>query len=197
MICLSGAILAGGKSRRLKENKALLKINGSWVIEMQVRELRKVCNEILIVGNSEIEKPFISGVRYINDLVNGLGPVGGIYSALKVAKNEKVFITACDMPYLDYNLIKLLLTNLEDYDVIVPAYNNLIEPLYTVFTKNCLPLIETNLKEKNLTIRSIIEKANSRYFNFDEIEQKFDLKKIFSNINTKKDYKEVLGYARY
>lgn len=195
MMNLTGAILAGGKGRRLKGNKAFLKLNGSWVLEMQVRELKKICNEILIVGNLEIAKPKICGVKYIDDLVYGLGPVGGIYSALKEAQNDKVFVTGCDMPYINSNLIRILLANLENYDLVVPIYNKLIEPLYAIFTKGCLTFIETSLKEKNLTIRGIIEKAKSRYIIFDEIGHKYNFKKVFLNINTKGDLRRASRYA--
>ncbi|MBI4739917.1 molybdenum cofactor guanylyltransferase, partial [Candidatus Woesearchaeota archaeon] len=99
---ISAAILAGGKNSRMSgENKAFIRIGQRPIIEVVIKILEGIFEEIILVTNSPEEyKAYEKRATVCRDIVKNTGPLGGIYSALSTAKEEAVFFVACDMPFL-------------------------------------------------------------------------------------------------
>ena len=188
---MSLIILAGGNSTRLNRDKAFLElIENKTIIENIVNCLKDVFSEIVIVANNLEDYKFL-GFMVVPDLVKGKGPLGSIYTGLKTSKEERNFVLACDMPFVNVGLVRYML-KFKDFDAVVPRFDEYIEPLYSVYSKNCLPIIEKNIKNNDLKIQNFIGKIKKiKYIEKEEIE-KFDKAKVcFFNINDKKDLEEA------
>ncbi|MFC1953195.1 molybdenum cofactor guanylyltransferase [Chloroflexota bacterium] len=178
-------ILAGGKSLRLGRIKALETIGGESLIERVVERLKPIADRILIVTSPEqIDFPVSGEVEIIVDLYPGRGPLGGIYTGLWYSRSPLSIIVACDMPFINADLMEYMVGISEDYDVIVPRLKNgMLEPLHAVYSRTCLNKMEIRLKKNELGVHPFLETVNVRYINQAEI-QKFDPQLLsFFNIN--------------
>ena len=141
----SGIILAGGNSSRMGRDKSLLKYNHQTLIELTVKELQKVVEDIIIASN-HTSKYNIPGITEVPDLYPGTGPLAGMHSGLQHIKHRYAFIVSCDMPLFSADLAKYLLELSPGYDVVVPNINGYQEPLCAVYSKKCIDIIEGCLK---------------------------------------------------
>lgn len=138
---VTGAILAGGPSTGMSgTHKALMSIGGETLIQRQVRIMREVCTEIIVVTNTP--KPFFKlldpSVRLITDYFPGYGPLGGMHAALQLARNPVVWIAGCDMPLLSAEAARRLLDSRTDLcQSVVPIVRAQPQPLHAVYDKRC------------------------------------------------------------
>ncbi len=198
----SAIILAGGKSSRLNTDKAFLRLKNKTIVERTIDELNDLFNEIIIVANSNLEN-YNSIIKQYNnkkiiireDIIKNKGPLGGIYTGLKTAKDDNNFVLACDMPFINADLIKYML-DFNDFDVVVPRHED-IEPLHAIYNKNIIPVIENQIKNNELSIRATIEKIEKiKYIEKEEIE-KFDKEhNCFFNINNEGDLEKARELAQ-
>lgn len=176
-------ILAGGKSTRMGEDKTKLKINGLTLLENSIKQLKPIFSEILISSNKGEELSYLN-LPVITDSENDYGPLMGIYSCIKSSKSERNFVIACDIPKPDIRLLYKLLSVDQAYDVIIPRHDDsMIEPLFAVYSKKTLHLIEETLKSSR-QIRAFFDKVKVSYLDTDS---------TFFNINTSEDYKTFLN----
>ena len=126
-------------------------------------------------------------VRIVVDCYPGKGPLGGVYTGLKVADTFYSLVVACDMPFLNLGLLGYLVRLAPGFDLIVPKLGGMLEPLHAVYSKDCLKVMEKPLREGYLQIAKVIPLVKTRYV-LDEEVDKFDPKHIsFFNINTEAD----------
>ena len=119
----------------------------------------------------------------MGDLIKGLGPLGGIFTGLKTISDEAGFFVACDMPFLNAELIRHMAHVTEDFDVVVPKIDWKIEPLHAIYSKSCIPAIKELIDNRDYQIFNFFKKVRVRYVSESEI-RGFDpeLKFLF-NIN--------------
>lgn len=186
---MTAIILAGGKCRRFNHSpKAFLNINGSLIIERMLKVLKGEFNEIIVVTNTLSTYEYL-GVPLVKDLIEGLGPLGGIYSGLVNSSSNYNFVFACDMPFINPDLIRHMINITQGYDIIIPKLNGLFEPLHAVYSKNCIGPIERQLKRGNLKIIDFFKEVKVKEVAEIEIGQ-FLPERAFVNINTPTDYKK-------
>jgi len=138
----------------MKKNKALLKIGKKQVIKLIIEKLKIVFDNVLIIGNSSLNHQFL-GVRIVEDAVSGKGPLGGIYTGLLVSKSEYNFICGCDMPFLNVDLLRFMVSETTDEnDIVIPVVKGFVEPLHAIYSKRCLPAIKPHLEVKDLKVKS-------------------------------------------
>lgn len=181
-------ILAGGKSSRMGTDKGLLIFNGKPLIQRVIEQLSPVVNEIIIVSNNKDYEQF--GLQVIADLIKEIGPAGGIHAALSNAQSEKLFIVSCDMPFISTNAANFMIQNPAHSQITLPLFNGKIQPLFGIYSKQCLP------KWKQLIEQGII-KLQEMITHFDLV--KIDIEKnelfndlMFTNINDKNDFNNAL-----
>ncbi len=138
---MTGIVLAGGKSSRMGFNKAFIEFGGRRLIESTVARLARLFPEVLIIANDPDCYAYLD-VRVIPDLIPNSGSLGGIYTGLSAAAHPKGFFVACDMPFLNPDLIALLVREAEGWDVVVPRVEGELQPLHAVYAKSCLPFIK-------------------------------------------------------
>jgi molybdenum cofactor guanylyltransferase len=181
-------------------DKAFLKINGEALIERQLRLLKGVFRNIIIVANSpqkyadlksvnpvREQTAFSNGVKMVRDVISGRGPLAGIYSGLLASGSFYNFVVACDMPFINAGLIKYMITLKDGFDIVVPRIGGKYEALFAVYSKNCARPISEAIKKDRLTVRGLFADVRVRELAGDEIMKFGDADTIFMNVNTKKD----------
>jgi len=177
-------VLAGGKSSRMGQDKSMLDISGKPLIENNCNILKNLFSQVIISANNENKYKFL-GLKVVPDKVQNEGPLMAIASAMKASKNNINFVLACDIVNIDIELIKNMLDLAKNFDAVVPrTAKGKFEPLFAIYRKNLLPLM-------NDTLDSGIRKIDKI---FDSCKIKFvDLKpgQEIANLNTKADYERL------
>jgi|WetSurMetagenome_2_1015567.scaffolds.fasta_scaffold07751_4 molybdopterin-guanine dinucleotide biosynthesis protein A len=179
---VSGVILAGGKSRRFGSNKAFADINGQPLISRVISVLRPIFDELIIITNNPDDYAFL-GLPMYEDLIKGLGPIGGIYTGLEKIQNSRGFFAACDMPFLNEKLIQHLAGLSEGFEAVVPKIDWKMEPLHAVYSKECLPTIKELIGAGECMINRFFQRIRVRFLNEDELKLYDPLLRSFYNIN--------------
>jgi molybdopterin-guanine dinucleotide biosynthesis protein A len=193
---ISIAVLAGGQSKRMGQDKAFMKVGKHRVIERVLNRVNSLTDDLFISTNS-LGKYEEFGLRMVRDIYPDKAALGGIYSAIQAARHQHVLVVACDMPFLNANLLRHLIQLAPTADVVTP----LIAPpqpetLHTVYSKNCLPAIKSHLQANNLRIIDFFDEVSVRYVDRDEI-ARFDPDfHSFVNMNTPEEWQSVQTIAK-
>ncbi|HEM56028.1 MAG TPA: formate dehydrogenase accessory sulfurtransferase FdhD [Thermodesulfobium narugense] len=190
-IKFSIAILSGGKSSRMGQEKSLVEFDGKTMIERIIEELSSISDDIFLITNKEDLYSFLNLEKF-PDIYKDSGPLAGIHSALKHSKNQKVLILSCDMPFVNKNFALYLFDQSTDYDVTVPVYRGSYEPLFAIYDKKIVDVIEVHLKKNERKIISFYPDVKVKKIEEDEMSDRFDCELLFFNVNTPSD----LEYAR-
>lgn len=186
----------GGKNSRMNGNvKGLLKIKNRTFLE-EIKETLNDFSSIYLSINdkfSEDQKQNFKqmGFEIIEDIYKEIGPLGGIYSSLLNCKEEYLFITACDMPFITKKSIEVLRSKIEkNTDIIVFCdKNEKLYPLGAIYSKNILPIIEDMIAKKYYKLSYLIEKSNFVKVNMEDTDIKLE---VLSNINTPQEYNSLI-----
>ena len=179
---VSGVILAGGKSRRYGKNKALVDIDGIPLIQRVLGVMKSLFPAVILITNTPETYAFLDIPMY-EDRIKGLGPLGGIFTALGVIPETAGFFVACDMPFLNRDLIRYQVAVRRDFDVVAPNLSGMFETLHALYTRACLPEIEKLIQAGTYQTIQLFQKVSVRYVNENEV-RKFDPElRSFSNIN--------------
>ncbi len=187
---MNAVILAGGKSSRMGSNKAFLKVKGKAFIEHQIDLLREIFNEITISANTPEEYKHLN-VPIVPDIYPDKGPLGGIHTSLIHSKSFHTFILACDMPFVEIELIKQLQGFIEGHDVVVPQSKKGLEPLHAFYSKNCIAPIKKELDNNNLRIISFFPQVKVKTVKLNNLPSSNKFKDSIKNLNTTEEYKDA------
>lgn len=194
MLSISGVILAGGQSQRMGVNKAFLEFDGRPIIERVVEKVSLVGEEVILVSNTPDEYAHL-GYRVVSDVFPGQGPLGGIYSGLKAARNSIALVVACDMPFLNASLLRYMILLSPGHDVVVPRIGEEMEPLHALYSKTCLLAMESLLRRDDLRIVSFYSRVRVRYIERQEIEVLDPKHLSFFNVNSPGDLQRAKALA--
>lgn len=187
---MTAIILAGGKSKRFGRDKALIKIEGIPIIKRQIKILAKVFKKIIIVTNSP-HKYRLKGVKIIQDIIPCKGPLGGIYSGLKASDSFYNFVVACDMPFLNIDLIRYMRKKALGYDAVAIRFNNKLHSLYAVYTKNCLEAAGVRIRRDSLKLSGLLRNVKTKIISERET-KRFDTQvRCLTNLNTIEEYQSL------
>ncbi|MCX5864519.1 MAG: molybdenum cofactor guanylyltransferase [Deltaproteobacteria bacterium] len=183
---VAGVILAGGKSSRFGSNKALALHQGTALITGITRRLTGLFPETLLITNTPEDYTFL-GWPMAADQHRNCGPLAGIHAALRTVSQPRAFICGCDMPLLNPDLIRFLCQLPGDHEVVLPWLPEGPEPLYAVYSKTALPIIEEQLARNQCKIGLVYEKLRIRKVTAKEILQILPDFTTFQNINHQHD----------
>ncbi len=188
---ISVAVLAGGLSSRMGFNKALLPWQGRPLIERILSRCALLSEDVFIVTKDP--EPFaFTGARIVEDAFPRRSSLVGIYSAIREARCHYCLVLACDMPFLNLDLLRYLAALAPHYDVVMPLLRRGPEPLHAVYSRNCLGPIERLLTEEEDKIILFLPSVKVRYVE-EEVIRFFDPELAsFVNINTPDELKEAL-----
>ncbi|MBP7332811.1 MAG: molybdenum cofactor guanylyltransferase [Firmicutes bacterium] len=190
MADVAGVILAGGKSRRMGTDKALLTVGRDAMIERVAAELGKVFKEILISGGNE-ETGARLGLKVVPDLIKGWGPLSGIHASLLAAQSRKCLLVPCDMPFLSAELARIMAGLSDGYDVTVPQHGDYLQPLFAVYDKNCIRAVEEALRDGRHKVADIYPRVRVKYVSEMILRAAADIDTVFFNVNTPLDLEKA------
>jgi len=182
---ITGIILAGGKSSRMGNDKGLQELCGKPLISYAIQVLSGLCDSIVISSSSDAYKSF--GYKVVPDQLPGIGPMGGIYSALKQSKTEKNLVLSCDLPFVTKELLSFILESSDGFDVAVPFEGNQhYEPLCGFYHISVLDIMGVYIQNGNYKLPDLFQEIRINKLNING-ELDFYQDKIFLNINSKHD----------
>lgn len=197
---LSVAVQAGGQSQRMGENKALKPFLGRPLIERVVNRVRPVADDLILVTNDAPTYEFIRA-RKVPDLRPGLGPLGGLLTAVSTARCEILAIVACDMPFVNPALLVASAGILmqEGVDVVLAESPEGFEPMHAVYRpQSCLPAIQAAIEAGQRRMISWFTQVQVRKLSSQELDLYDPDGLAFWNVNTPEEFlrAEQLASAR-
>ncbi|MEG1481428.1 molybdenum cofactor guanylyltransferase [Clostridium sp.] len=186
MINRAVIILSGGKNIRMNgSTKAFLNINGKRFIDNILKEASDYKEKIISCNELNKYSEF-KDVKLIKDEFSNIGPIGGIYSALKQSNCNEALIVASDMPFVKKNVLNFLGNYTFKEEALVPVVNGKIQPLCSVYKKRILPTIEEMIILKEYKLMNLLDKLNVKYIKIQDGEN-------FKNINTVSEYNDLFN----
>ena len=184
---ITGILLAGGRSKRMGEDKAFLRYRGRCLYTYPLEILECFCSRILISSSSEKFK----GEKYeiVEDIYKNAGPIGGILSCLKVSETPLNIVMSCDQPLVTREFIYQLLAESEGAQISVGTQKGVIQPLPGVYAKSLIDKMNEMIVSDNYKMRHLIDKVSVKLL--DSEEKGFDPARIYRNINSPVDFTEL------
>ena len=180
----SGAILAGGQSRRMGFNKAFLELEGSTVIARAVHVMTAVFSSPAIIANDTTLYGHL-GLPVYPDIIKDAGSLGGIYTALYHSK-DYAFVVACDMPWLDPGCVRRVLDNVDGEDCVIPFIYGRLHPMHAAWSKGCMNEIEAMINQGNLRINDLLKRLSIKRLT-EEYFGGLPIERSVENVNTRQD----------
>jgi molybdopterin-guanine dinucleotide biosynthesis protein A len=182
---VTGIILAGGKSLRMGTEKGLQELCGKPLIQYAIQAFSGLCDTIIISSSSKAYQSL--GYKVVADLFPGIGPMGGIYSALKQSKTEKNLVLSCDLPFVSKELMSFILNNSDGCQVAVPwqGYQH-YEPLCGFYNLSVQDQINAFIQKGNYKLPDLFEEININRLTIGS-QLDFYQENLFLNVNSKHD----------
>ena len=174
--------MAGGKSRRMGQDKAWIDFEGRPIIARVIDVLREVADEVFIVANEERYRTL--GLRVVPDRFPDGGALGGIATGVGAAAHDRVLVAACDMPFLRPDVWRLLLARAVDADAVVPKIGGEYETLHALYAKACLGPMERSLASGRLRVISFFADVRVREVAEADLRAVDPELRSFTNVNT-------------
>jgi len=187
---ITGVILAGGASKRYGKNKAFLKIGSARLIDSILQEMKTIFKRVILITNEKEKYEYLE-VPMVEDHVKGLGPLGGIYTGLMSIPDEAGFFVACDMPFINRQLVRYMVDIKGNHRAVVPSVADNIEPLHAIYFRSCLKSIRHLIDSKRYQVRLFYDNIPVRYVKEDEIRKFCCPSKAFLNINTPDEFAKI------
>ena len=194
---ITGIILAGGESRRMGQNKALLPAPGReqvTFVEHLAALLFPLCAETLLVARdpaAAADYALLHGARIVTDLIPGSGPLMGLYSGLRATSTSHALVLAVDMPFVQPAMLLYLLSLPRQEAIIVPVVNGVPQVLFAIYPRGILPIIEARLREGRRDPRSLIDAAPVAYLDEARLRQIEPTLRSFVGVNTPQELRDA------
>ena len=178
---ITGIILAGGQSRRMGRDKGLIIFNGKKLVEYPVSVLSQICSKLFISTNSNAYN-YLS-LPVIPDIYPAIGPMGGIYSGLLSSETQHNIFLPGDMPFVDSEILEILLEKKEEFEIIVPSVNDWPIPVCGYYNTSVLSGLENQVNAGRYSLQDLIRNCNSLVIDIKDE----NLVRKLRNINTRED----------
>lgn len=204
---LTGVVLAGGESRRMGQNKALLAIGREKVIGAVIGAMSEAGLDVIIAANEQTADAYRElGREIVYDRFPGRGPLSGIHTALHAAKTPWIIVAACDMPFAVPELFRFLKKSVEGAGEVsgsacqafIPMEEGQVQPLLAAYHASVLPALEDSLVNGRLRMTDWLKQLQVRYIPEDVLakETGLDARQVFFNMNRPEDYQAALAKQR-
>jgi molybdenum cofactor guanylyltransferase len=197
---LSAIILVGGLSRRFGRDKALEVVEGRSLLQHVVDAVAPLVHEVVVVaarGGSFPPVECALPLKQVEDVREGMGALGGLYSGLLASSHPRVVALACDMPLVSLPLLRYLHSLFSDeWDVVMPRWQGREEPLHAFYRWTCVPAIERLLDRDGRRFVDFLTDVRVRYVPQEEIERFDPEGRSFWNINSEEDLSRLLPLLR-
>lgn len=159
---MTGVILAGGKSSRMGEDKALITINGKTFIERVASEMKLVFERVILIARTKPSYNFL-GLQSFDDIYSDCGPLGGIHSGLVRSGAAAIFVTACDTPFITHDLIRHIALFPSNTPAKIPSFDGRHHPLCGVYDRGCLTQVVGHIKDQRLKVMDLLTEIGTTF----------------------------------
>jgi molybdopterin molybdotransferase len=199
-VLITGVIVAGGQSRRMGgKTKALLPFPKQPLIMLQLEEMSKCCDELLVITNeTALFESVVKGkARVIPDIHPGLGPLGGLVTAMTHCKGSYIWLVGCDMPYISSTAATVMKHTLElsDADAIIPIEEGMIHPLHAIYRIRSKAIAQSVIAKQQFSMMAFLSSISCMEVGaayYEEHHIPFD---FVVNMNTPSEYEQALPQA--
>ncbi len=188
-------VLAGGKSTRMGEDKAFLKLQGQTLLARALELAHSVAREVWIAGDAA---KFGAFGRVAEDLYPNRGPLGGIHAALRSTTCELNLVLAVDLPLVETKFLEYLIFQARQSRaaVTVPLAAGGLQPLCAVYRREFGERAEQSLRAGKNKIDALFPEAETRVIEEAELLREGFTKDMFRNVNTLEEFKEAEAEPR-
>ncbi len=182
---ISLAIIAGGQSRRMGQDKAFVELGGKALIEHVIERSHDLGQaETILITNKPADFQQLALPMYC-DVMPDTGSLGGIYTALMQAQSRDVLVLACDMPFINTELLRYMIARMDaDTDIVVPRVAGYPQGLHAIYKKTCIEPIREQLEAHRLKIIRFYDRMRVRYLDEKETSAFDPDGHSFTNLNT-------------
>jgi len=188
---INSFIICGGKSKRMGFDKLFIKIKDKTLISLIVENMKKKFEKVYIISNDNNKFSNFKSQKtiLIEDEIKGIGPIGGLYTGLKITDTQYNFVISGDIPYIDLELINNLIKNISNkHDVFIYKYKKNLYPLFGIYSTRIVEKIEKCIASKNYSMNNLLRIVKTKVFPIND-----DKKGIsFINLNNRKDLDNFL-----
>lgn len=178
VVNLKGIILAGGKSSRFGEDKALAIWNGKTLLARAVDLLRNLHLDPVVIANPQKDYSFLE-CPVFNDLIPAKGPLGGLFTACSLFPQKNLLVLTCDMPFLEETVLSQLMeVHTAEIQVTVFCVGEQIQPFPGIYSSKLEALLKRHLDSDELSMRSFLSRIICQQIAFSPLESK-----VFQNVN--------------
>ncbi|TKH45657.1 molybdenum cofactor guanylyltransferase [Paenibacillus terrae] len=206
---VTGIIVAGGRSSRMGQDKALLEIQGATMLERVADALAPVTERVIVVTRDGQGYGSIS-VENVPDVYPGKGPLSGIHAGLSASRTEWGIVIACDMPFVQPKVLHVLLAVTEKWaklqgttetalQAVISSVDGRIHPLLAVYHQSVLPSAEECLRSGRLRLTDWLDKLNVRYAKVEDLPGVSEdiWHKAAFNMNNPQDYQLAIEQLKH
>ncbi|MHB8647990.1 MAG: molybdenum cofactor guanylyltransferase [Thermomicrobiales bacterium] len=197
---LTAVILAGGRSRRMGADKALLRLpsGGPTLIERVVAAAQVVTEDVVIVAADAGRLPPMP-VRAVPDAIAGVGPLAGLVAGFAAARHPDILALACDLPYLSVPLLQWIAALPREWDALVPYLPNEDgktgwEPLHAIYTRACLAPMRVALERGDRQATAFFPTVNVQPLIADAMRPYDPTLRSTRSVNTPEAWAEAAGW---
>jgi len=187
-----GFVVAGGRSRRMGRDKALLSWEGATLLDHAIARLRAVFSDVRLLTGDE-SRYLDRGLRVHRDAVPGAGPLAGLLAALEAAGPRPVLLLGVDMPFVKPPLLRALADALPGHDAAVPATAEGPEPLCAAYGVGCLEAVRSVLGQGERRMSAFWPRVRVRMVTGEDLARHGDPARAFLNLNTPADFEAARG----
>jgi len=187
-------VLAGGKSSRMGEDKAFLKLGGQTLLDRALELAKTVASSPLIVGS---EAKFAAFGRVVEDVYTERGPLGGIQAALTRTCTELNLMVAVDLPFLQPSFLNYLVSRSRETKAVVtvPMVEGTLQPLCAVYRRGFADVAERSLLAGRNKINPLFAEVETAIIEPEEWKRNGFAEEMFRNLNTQQDWEEARRVA--
>ena len=186
---VTGVLLAGGESRRMGRDKAGIELDGVTTAKRTIDAFRPLFADIFAVSKTTGRFDDL-GCREVADIFDEMGAMVGVLTALGEAKTDYIFVAACDMPFIDRDVVELIVSKGVGFQVALPLISGKGDPLHALYSKECFDRMLAFMKKEGKSLNRFIESLPGdqvRHISEDEIREVDPGALSLFNMNTPED----------
>ena len=186
----TGFVVAGGHSRRMGSDKALLRWGAGTLLDHAIARLRAVTDDVRILCGA-VPRYQDRGLPVITDGPGGPGALVGILAGLLALERPLALFLAVDLPHVDVPLLRHLVELGGGADVVAPRSHRGVEPLCAVYARSCLPFVRASVEQGALKMTGFWDELRVTRLDPLELRRFGEPDRLFLNVNEPADYERA------
>jgi len=197
MVTFSVAISAGGQSSRMGTDKAFAPLAGKPILRHVMARTENIGQRETFIVTNRPDDYAVFGLPMVGDVIREKGALGGIHAAVHHSKTDYVLVVACDMPFLEPDLLRYIVQLADETgaDVIVPTVDDYPQGLHAIYKKTCLPHIEARIAADKRKVIGFYPQVSIRTIDETEYAPHTPGGHLFFNVNTPEQLEQAQKIA--